>query len=84
MNDQSILLLLGFLVLIVSLVSPIIKLNATITKLNVTLETFQLQTEKNHNNLSERVKQHGKEIDDLKETSVRQSEALKQIIKEGK
>ena len=84
MEDQSIMFILGFVVLMIGLVSPIIKLNATITKLNVTLETFQMQTEKNHNYLSERVTQHGKEIDNLKETAVRHSEAIKQIIKEGK
>ena len=83
MGDQNILLLLGFLVLLVSLVSPIIKLNATITKLNVTLDSFERQTEKNHSELSQRVKQHGIELDKLKSAAVKQGEEIKHI-KEGK
>ena len=43
----------------------------------ITLETFQAQTEKNHKDLSERVKQHGKEIDELKEIVIKNEEKIK-------
>ena len=77
MTDQSIVMLLGFAATLIAVVTPIIKLNSTITKLNITLETFQAQTEKNHKDLSERVKQHGKEIDELKEIVIKNEEKIK-------
>lgn len=39
MDNNSIILILGFLVTLISVMTPIIKLNSTITKLNVTIET---------------------------------------------
>lgn len=77
MTDQSIVMMLGFAVTLIAVVSPIIKLNGTITKLDATLESFQRQTEKNHKDLSERVKQHGKEIDELKEIVIKNEEKIK-------
>ena len=77
MADQTIVLGLGFAVTLIALITPIIKLNATITELNVTLKNFQAQTEKNHKDLSERVKQHGKEIDELKEIVIKNEEKIK-------
>ena len=77
MTDQSIVMLLGFAATLIAVVTPIIKLNSTITKLNITLETFQAQTEKNHKDLSERVKRHGKEIDELKEIVIKNEEKIK-------
>lgn len=82
MTDQSIIMLLGFAVTLIAVVSPIIKLNGTITKLNVTLENFQEQTEKNHKDLSERVKKHGEEIDELKEICIKNEEKIKMYHKE--
>lgn len=82
MTDQSIVMMLGFAVTLIAVVTPIVKLNSTITKLNVTLETFQEQTEKNHKDLSERVKKHGEEIDELKEICIKNEEKIKMYHKE--
>lgn len=67
MGNQTIVTILGFVVMMISVISPIIKLNTSITKLNITLDKFQEQTKENHNVLQKRVTEHGKEIDDLNE-----------------
>lgn len=44
MDNQTIVTILGFLVMMISVISPIIKLNTSITKLNITLDNFQNET----------------------------------------
>lgn len=65
MSDQMVIMVLGFVVTLIAVMTPIIKLNTTITKLNATMDSFQKQTKDNHKNLAERVTAHGKEIDEL-------------------
>lgn len=65
MNDQTIMVVFGFLATIIVVITPIIKLNATIAKLTTLLENLEKTTEANHEQLLERVKTHGKEIDDI-------------------
>lgn len=67
MDNQTIVTILGFLVMMISVISPIIKLNTSITKLNITLDNFQNETRESHNTLQKRVSEHGKEIDALNE-----------------
>lgn len=40
MNDTTIIILVGFFVSMIAIVTPIVKLNTTITKLNVTVENI--------------------------------------------
>lgn len=65
MNDTQILVILGFAVTLISVMTPIIKLNTSITKLTATLENLEKQTARDHDLLTDRVSQHGKEIDKL-------------------
>lgn len=67
MTDTNIILVLGFVVTLIAVMTPIIKLNTSITKLNVTMENLIKKQSDDHFNISERVTAHGKKIDDLSE-----------------
>ena len=82
MTDQTIMLLLGFAAALIGLITPIIKLNSIITKLDVHLKMLQEQTEKSLALLSDRVTQHGKEIEDVRELAVLNEEKIKRLYKE--
>lgn len=82
MSNESIIVFFGFLATIIAVMTPIIKLNTSITKLNTTLESFQRQTETNHEKLAERVTAHGKEIDTIKEMVIKNRQAVEFYHKE--
>lgn len=65
MSDTNIIVILGFLVTLISVMTPIIKLNTTITKLNATMENMEKQTARDHSIMTQRVTEHGKEIDEI-------------------
>lgn len=65
MTDTQIIMILGFAVTLISVMTPIIKLNTSITKLNATMENMEKQTTRDHTILTSRVTEHGKEIDRL-------------------
>ena len=65
MTDTQIIMILGFAVTLISVMTPIIKLNTSITKLNATMENMEKQTARDHTILTSRVSEHGKEIDHL-------------------
>ena len=65
MPDGIIVGIIGFLAGLMTLITPIVKLNGTIERLNVTLNELKETTKMNHADLSARVNEHGKEIDDL-------------------
>lgn len=63
MENNSIILLLGFIGSMIAIITPIIKLNTSITKLNVTLE-----------NMNETVTKNDKRVDDHEVRLVRLEE----------
>lgn len=67
MNDHNIVLLLGFATSMICFITPIVKLNSTITRLNVILDEFKEEMREKRENLSERTRVHGLEIDEVKE-----------------
>lgn len=66
MSDTSIVLILGFAVTLITVMTPIVKLNTTITELNTMLDEFKQQMEKSNETINKRLDAHSKELDDLK------------------
>lgn len=60
MENNSIILLIGFIISMISIVSPIIKLNNSITKLNVTIDTVNCNLREN----KEEIKCHDGKLSD--------------------
>ena len=69
MSDQMVIMVLGFVVTLIAVMTPIIKLNTT-------MDSFQKQTKDNHKNLAERVTAHGKEIDELWKVTTKNEEKI--------
>lgn len=69
MSDTTIMTLLGFLVAIIAIVTPLMKLNSTIAKLTVVVNNLEENMKAGHSDLSGRVKEHGRQIDDLEKVT---------------
>lgn len=69
MNDTSIMVILGFVVSMIAVITPIIKLNTNISSLNTTLKIFQENVEREHATLDKRISKHGDQIDELEKTT---------------
>lgn len=65
LTNFEITAILGFMALIITVITPVIRLNSTMTKLSTTLENFIKQMEDNHGELKGRVDRHGEQIDEL-------------------
>ena len=79
MTDQMIMALLGFAAALLVVLKPILNLNANITELKVSIDAFKVSVDK----LDDRITEHGKEIDALKEKVVDHEARLKNLEKDG-
>lgn len=53
MDNNTIILFLGFIVTLISVMTPIIKLNSSITKLNATIDTLDKNMAKSQEDIKE-------------------------------
>ena len=60
MNDNTIVIILGFVVTLISVMTPIIKLNSSITKLNVTMDNVNNSITEN----KKTTKEQGEQLQD--------------------
>ena len=81
LTDATIIALVGFLGGLVALVTPLIRLNSNITRLTTVVERLELLVKEKTDKLDERVTQHGKEIDELKNKQTEHEERLKYLEK---
>ncbi len=68
MDNNTIILLLSFVVSMIGIITPIIKLNTSITKLNVTMESLNetvIKNEKRNDEQDEKINNHEIRIHDL-------------------
>ncbi len=63
MDNTSIILLLGFVATLIGVMTPIIKLNNLITELRTTLDILRKQLEETAETLTQRVAEHGRQLD---------------------
>ena len=70
-QDTILMMVLGFATTLICIMTPIIKLNTSITKLNITLDELKEQTKQNHQELKERIRVHGDQIDNLLERVIK-------------
>lgn len=63
MNDQTIVMILGFIATAIAVVTPIVKLNANITTLTASINSLKEIVQE----LKSRIDNHGKEIDGMRE-----------------
>lgn len=66
MTDKMIIAFLAFVGALIVALKPILDLNTNITELKVSIDAFKESVDK----LDNRITEHGKEIDKLKETVV--------------
>lgn len=78
MTDNMIMALLGFAAALLVVLKPILNLNANITELKVSIDAFKVSVDK----LDDRITEHGKEIDALKEKVVDHEARIKNLEKE--
>lgn len=77
MTDNAIMALLGFAAALIVVLKPILNLNTNITELKVSIDAFKASVDK----LDERITEHGKEIDKLRETVVNHEARIKALEK---
>lgn len=82
MTDAMIMLFLGFIAVLISVLTPVIKVNSNLVRLNTTLENFENEYKRNHERLESRVSKHGAEIDELKEVTTKHDIRLTNLEKE--
>ncbi len=77
MTDNTIMALLGFAAALLVVLKPILNLNTNITELKVSIDAFRSSVDK----LDDRITEHGKEIDKLRETVVDHEARIKALEK---
>ena len=75
MTDKMILALLGFIGALIVALKPILDLNTNITELKVSIDNFKASVDR----LDNRITEHGKEIDKIKETVIDHETRLKAL-----
>ena len=77
MTDNVIMVILGFIGALLVAIKPILDLNTNITELKVSIDQFRDSV----NKLDNRITEHGKEIDKIKETVVDHEARIKNLEK---
>lgn len=77
MTDKMIMALLGFIAALLVALKPILDLNTNITELKISIDQFRDSV----NKLDNRITEHGKEIDKIKEQVVDHEARLKNLEK---
>lgn len=75
MTDKMIMALLGFIAALLVALKPILDLNTNITELKVSIDNFKASVDR----LDNRITEHGKEIDKIKETVIDHETRLKAL-----
>ena len=75
MTDNVIMVILGFIGALIVAIKPILDLNTNITELKVSIDQFRDSV----NKLDNRITEHGKEIDKIKETVVDHEARIKNL-----
>ena len=75
MTDNVIMVILGFIGALLVALKPILDLNTNITELKVSIDQFRNSV----NKLDNRITEHGKEIDKIKEQVVDHEARLKNL-----
>lgn len=77
MNDNIIMAALGFIGALLVVLRPILNLNTSITELKVSIDAFRDSV----NKLDNRISEHGKEIDKIREAVVDHEARIKALEK---
>ena len=75
MTDNVIMVILGFIGALLVAIKPILDLNTNITELKVSIDNFKESVDR----LDNRITEHGKEIDKIKETVIDHETRLKAL-----
>ena len=75
MTDNVIMVILGFIGALLVALKPILDLNTNITELKVSIDNFKASVDR----LDNRITEHGKEIDKIKETVIDHETRLKAL-----
>lgn len=75
MTDNVIMVILGFIGALLVAIKPILDLNTNITELKVSIDNFKASVDR----LDNRITEHGKEIDKIKETVIDHETRLKAL-----
>ena len=80
MKDEMIMALLAFLGAALVILKPILNLNASITELKVSIDQFRDTV----NKLDNRITEHGKEIDNIRDQVIDHEARIKNLEKRDK
>lgn len=75
MEDNVIMALLGFIAALAVVIKPILNLNTNITELKISIDAFKASVDK----LDNRITEHGKEIDRLRDQVVDHEARIKNL-----
>lgn len=75
MEDNVIMALLGFIAALAVVIKPILNLNTNITELKTSIDAFKASVDK----LDNRITEHGKEIDRLRDQVVDHEARIKNL-----
>ena len=81
MNDGTIMAFLGFIVAIITIVTPLLKLNATIAKLTVSVEHLEKNLSKRLDDAESEIDEHGEQIHALEVISTNHDVRLSSLEK---